>query len=168
MCGRPPVCEDSSLDFRRQARLRDLPRRSDIADENRRGELCGYPERSLAVAYRAFLAANPDRVRRVEEVRHPAQREAFRKDESQVIADLQRRIAELQESKASLRSQLIGSEARSTEKPPGSAEANPNDLTDLNQRVIDAIRRLEPRLATLEHEVRERSPVRVTPDPSRR
>lgn len=127
--------------------------------QNRRGELFGYPERTLTIAYRPFLAANPDRVRRAEEVKHSAQQEAFGKDEAQVIADLQRRIAELEESKASLQSKLKRSEARSTEKSPDFVDNTPDGLRDTNQRLIDAIRRLEQRLATLEHEVRERSPV---------
>lgn len=122
--------------------------------ESRRGELFGYPERTLAIAYRQFLAANPDRMRRVEEVRHSAQQEAFGKDEARVIADLQRRIAELEKSKASLQSKLNHSVAPSDRTPPP-VEANADALKDINQKLLDAIRRLEQRLATLEEEVRE-------------
>jgi len=135
--------------------------------QNRRGELFGYPERTLEIAYRPFLAANPDRVRRVEEVKHSVQQEAFGKEEAQVIADLQRRIAELEQSKALLQSKLNRSEAHSIETAPVSVEDNPDGLRETNQRLLDAIRRLEQRLATLEKEVREGSPVPVKPDPSR-
>lgn len=134
--------------------------------ESRRGELFGYPERSLAIAYRPFLAANPDRVRRVEEVKQSAQQEAFGRNEAQVIADLQRRIAELEESKASLQSKLNRTEAPA-ERMPASIEVNADGLRDTNQRLLDAIRSLEQRLATLEKEVREGAPVPAISTPSR-
>ena len=134
--------------------------------ESRRGELFGYPERTLSIAYRPFLASNPDKARRVEEVKHSAQQEAFGKNEAQVIADLQRRIAELEESKATLRSKLNRIEA-SSETTPAPVEGNADGLRDTNQRLLDAIRSLEPRLATLEKEVRDGARERRMSEPSR-
>lgn len=134
--------------------------------ESRRGELFGYPERTLSIAYGPFLASNPDKARRVEEVKHSAQQEAFGKNEAQVIADLQRRIAELEESKASLQSKLNRSAAPS-KRMPASVEANADALRDTNQRLLDAIRRLEQRLATLEEEVREGARAAAISAPSR-
>ena len=134
--------------------------------ESRRGELFGYPERTLSIAYRPFLASNPDKARRVEEVKHSAQQEAFGKNEAQVIADLQRRIAELEESKATLRSKLNRIEA-SSETTPAPVEGNADGLRDTNQRLLDAIRSLEHRLATLEKEVRDGARERRMSEPSR-
>lgn len=74
----------------------------------RRGELFGYPERTLGIVYRPFLASNPDLAVRVEEIKQSSQQERFDKDEAKVIADLQRRIAELERSKEALQLQLTG------------------------------------------------------------
>lgn len=123
--------------------------------QNRRGNLFGYPERTLGIAYRPFLASNPDRAKRMEEVQQSAQQESFGKDEAKVIADLQRRIVELERSEEALQSKLNRSESAPLPTVPVQSESNRSTPQETNQRLLEIIQRLEQRLATLEEEVRK-------------
>lgn len=126
--------------------------------QSRRGDLFGYPERTVGIAYRPFLASNPDRARRAEEVNQSTQQEHFGKDEAKVIADLQRRIAELERSKEALQSQLKRSELSPAVTVPAPIEHNQPAIQDTNRQLLETIQKLERRLATLEEEVRKGSP----------
>ena len=127
--------------------------------ESRRGELFGYPKRTLGIAYGSFLASNLDRIKRAEEVKQSAQQEAFEKDEATVITDLQRRIAELERSKDALQSQLKRNESSVPLTAPVPVESHQAPLQETNQKLLEVIHRLEQRLATLEDEVRKGSHV---------
>jgi hypothetical protein len=126
--------------------------------QSRRGDLFGYPERTLGIAYRPFLASNPDRAKRVEEVKQSAQQEHFGKDEAKVIADLQRRISELERSKEDLELKLKRGDTSPLPTTPAPIESTQPAFQETNQRLLEIIRRLEQRLATLEEEVRKGAP----------
>ncbi|MBA2486535.1 MAG: hypothetical protein H0V35_10640 [Nitrospira sp.] len=132
--------------------------------QGRRGELFGYPERTLGIAYRPFLASNPDLAARVEEVTQSSQQERFAQDEAKVIADLQRRIAELERSKEALKSQLKQSELSPPLRAP--VESNKAVSQETNRTLLEVIQRLEERLATLEKAFKKKPPAaprRTTP-----
>ena len=94
---------------------------------------------------------------RVKEIKQSSQQERFDKDEAKVIADLQRRIAELERSKEALQLQLTGRKDPRPKTPPLSDESNQSTIQDSNRKLIEVIRALEQRLSSLEEEVRKGS-----------
>lgn len=126
--------------------------------QTRRGELFGYPERTLGIAYRSFLASNPDRTKRREEVARSAQQEALGKDAVKVIADLQQRIAELEHSKGFAQSTPRHNQGPSGGMLPNPAESNQEALRETDRKLLDVIQRLEQRVEAVEKELRRRHP----------
>lgn len=68
----------------------------------RSGSLLRYPERTLALAFRAYLTVHPDARKRLAEVEEAMQQTAGGKPEAETIADLKRRIAEIEQANHSL------------------------------------------------------------------
>ena len=126
--------------------------------QTRRGELFGYPERTLGIAYRSFLASNPDRTKRREEVARSAQQEAFGKDAAKVIADFQQRIAELEHSKGFTQSTPRHNQGPSSGILPISAESEQEAPRETDRKLLDVIQRLEQRVEALEKELRRSHP----------
>ncbi|GMV48845.1 hypothetical protein FBQ96_09085 [Nitrospirales bacterium NOB] len=121
----------------------------------------GYAERSLEIDYPAFLASHPDLKRRVEEVTRSAQQEAFGQDAAKVIAELQRRIAELEQSKVSTQSTLSNRESVATEPTPDS-------VSQSHRQLLTIIERLERRLTMLEDQMRRDSAGRRLATPAQK
>ncbi len=123
---------------------------------SRQGSLFDYPERTLSIAYQSYLQANPDPVRRAQEADDAVRQATLGKAESQAIAELKRRIADLERANAEL--------AASVPKATGPVELSPSPnqepafQPDSKQQSQDQIqefmKRLEERVAALEKEIR--------------
>ncbi len=125
----------------------------------RSGSLLRYPERTLALAYRAYLTVHPDVNKRLAEIEEARQQTSGGKPEAEAIADLKRRISELEQANHSLAARPFEASSASgvpTFTPPMiPAPSSP----ETQGALLEVIRRLEARVAELERQVRQQ-PIR--------
>lgn len=125
----------------------------------RSGSLLRYPERTLALAYRTYLTAHPDVHKRLAEVEEAMQQAAGRKPETEAIADLKRRIAELEQANHPLAARPLDA----APMPGSPASVSPMirlpSSPETKHTLLEVLKRLEARVAELERQVREQ-PVR--------
>ena len=121
----------------------------------RSGSLLRYPERTLALAYRAYLTVHPDVRKRLAEIEEAGQQTASGKPGAEAIAGLKRRIAELEQTNHSLATRPLdaspASGAPASTPPMIPASSSP----ETQGALLDVIRHLEARVAKLERQVRE-------------
>lgn len=114
----------------------------------RSGSLLRYPERTLALAYRPYMTAYPDVRTRLAEIEEAMQQTVSAKPMAETIAELKRRIAELEQAARPLNpSPASGASISPMIGPPSSPE--------IQDRLLDVIKRLELRVAELERHIRE-------------
>lgn len=125
---------------------------------SRQGSLFDYPERTLSVAYQSYLTANPDPIRRAQEVQDAVQQATLGKPESLAIADLKKRIADLERANAELAAKVPKTTGL-LEPPPLPVQKpvfQPSSSTPQSQdQIQEFMKRLEKRVAELEHALKE-------------
>ena len=119
----------------------------------RSGSLLRYPERTLALAYRTYLRAHPDVRKRLAEVEEAMQQTAGGKPEAEAIADLKRRIVELEQTNHSLAARPL--DAAPVAPASNSPMIQPSSPPEIQGTLLKVIKRLEARVAELERQVRE-------------
>ena len=125
----------------------------------RSGSLLRYPERTLALAYRAYLTVHPDVRTRLAEIESAMRQTAGGKPETEAIADLKRRIAELEQAKHSLTARPLDPSPTSGAPASMSPVSQPPSSPETQDALLDVIKRLEARVAELERQIRQQ-PVR--------
>ncbi|ULA65220.1 MAG: hypothetical protein LZF86_190523 [Nitrospira sp.] len=120
----------------------------------RHSSLLDYPERTLSIAYQAYLTANPDPVKRVQEVHDAMQQATLGKAESAAIAELKKRIADLERANAEL--------AATAPKMSVPATLPPSPAQDQTQELM---MQLEKRVAELERALKESESYRKQASP---
>ncbi len=128
--------------------------------EHRGIELFGYPERTLAIAYRSFLAANPDLQKREVEIQDALQHATMGKGEGQAIADLKRRVAELDQTNRALADKLHERSFPASVPPPAPTPSSSlgNPPADSQATLLEMIKHLEQRITGLEEQLRQTAP----------
>jgi hypothetical protein len=121
----------------------------------RSGSLLRYPERTLALAYRAYLTVYTDVRKRLAEVEEAVQQTAGGKPEAVAIADLKRRIAELEQSNHSLAARPLDASPASG-APVSMSPTSPSPSSpEIQDALLEVIKRLEARVAELERQIRQ-------------
>ena len=123
----------------------------------RHGSLVEYPERRLSIAYQSYLKANPDLVRRAQEAQDAVQQATLGKAESLAIAELKKRIADLERSNAELAAKVPKTTGSLEPSPPPAQEPafQPNSKSQSQDQIQEFMKRLEERVEELEKELRE-------------
>jgi ElaB/YqjD/DUF883 family membrane-anchored ribosome-binding protein len=123
----------------------------------RQGSLVDYPERRLSIAYQSYLKANPDPIRRTQEAQDAVQQATLGKAESLAIAELKKRITDLERANAELAAK-VPKTAGSLEPSPLPAQNSafqPNSQSQSQDQIQEFMKRLEERVAELEHALKE-------------
>ncbi|TKB34983.1 MAG: hypothetical protein E8D51_01380 [Nitrospira sp.] len=125
----------------------------------RSGSLLRYPERTLALAYQAYLTVHPDVRARLAEIEEAMQQTPGGKPRAEAIADLKRRIAELEQANRSPAARPL--DPSPAISPPASipSMSPPPSSPETQDSLLEVIKRMETRIAELERQVREQ-PVR--------
>ncbi len=129
--------------------------------ETRSGSLLRYPERALSITYHAFLAAQSDATKRLPAVENTLQQPSIGAAENQAIADLKRRIIELEQVNQALtaRTRTTSSMGSAVEPFKPNSDNSPLSGSDSQATLMEIIKRLETRVSDLERHIREH-PVR--------
>ncbi len=115
--------------------------------------LWAHPERTIAIAYPSYLQANPDPIIRAKESEEAVQQASLPKAESQAIADLRKRLAGLERANADLTDK-----GRSASDAPHSAAPSQYQTEQAStDKLLEAIQRLENRIAEMEERLRTKS-----------
>jgi ElaB/YqjD/DUF883 family membrane-anchored ribosome-binding protein len=124
---------------------------------SRQGSLFDYPERTLSVAYQSYLNANPDPIRRTQEVQDAVQQATLGKVESLAIAELKKRITDLEWANAELAARVPKTTGSLEPSPPPVQEPvfQPNSKSQSQDQIQEFMKRLEERVAELEHALKE-------------
>lgn len=124
---------------------------------HRQGSLFDYPERTLSVAYESYLKANPDPIRRTQEVQDAVQQATLGKAESLAIAELKKRITDLERVNAELAAKVPKTTGSLESSPPPAQEpaVQPDSKPQSQDQIQEFMKRLEKRVAELEKERRE-------------
>lgn len=125
----------------------------------RSGSLLRYPERTLALAYRTYLTVHPDVRKRLAEIEDARQQTASGKSETEAIADLKRRIVELEQANHSLATRPLDASPAPGAPASISPMIQPPSSPETQGALREVIKRLETRVDELERQVREQ-PVR--------
>lgn len=125
----------------------------------RSGSLLRYPERTLALAYQAYLAIHPDVRARLAEVEEALQQTPDGKPRVEAIADLKRRIAELERANRSPASRPLDPSPAISSPASIPSMSQPLSSPEIHGSLLEVIKRLEARVAELERQAREQ-PVR--------
>lgn len=123
--------------------------------EHRSGSLIRYPERALLIAYRDFLAADADVSRDGGNGSSPPPATASNRVDLQAIADLQRRIAELERVNQALTERTGSSpsaEAVGKTLPPATDTARPS-TAETQTRLMEIMHSLATRVSELERRI---------------
>jgi hypothetical protein len=126
--------------------------------EERDTQLFGYPERTLAINYQPFLIANADLQKREREIHDAMQQATMGKVEGQAIAELKRRVTELEQAN---RAQAEKIQKQSSDTQPIAqipvASSVPIAPTENSQsKLLEVIKHLEGRIASLEQQLRQK------------
>ena len=125
----------------------------------RSGSLLRYPERTLALAYQAYLAIHPDVRARLAEVEEALQQTPDGKPRVEAIADLKLRIAELERANRSPASRPLDPSPAISSPASIPSMSQPLSSPEIQGSLLEVIKRLEARVAELERQAREQ-PVR--------
>jgi len=128
--------------------------------EPRSGSLLRYPERALSIAYRSFLTAAPDTTKQISEKKNAVRQSADGEAHDQAIADLQRRIAELEQANQALAART--SAIKLTDNTPDALQStfanSPRTNPESQAALREIIKQLETRLADLERQLKPQPP----------
>ncbi|HQR14028.1 MAG TPA: hypothetical protein PLZ37_05665 [Nitrospira sp.] len=118
----------------------------------RSGSLIRYPERTLSIAYRDFLATHTEAIRGERDGLSSPPNTASNRTELQAIADLKRRIAELERINQALADRTHGSPSTDAAGKPliPDTDTDPPSPADTQTRLVETVRRLEMRVSELE------------------
>ncbi len=120
--------------------------------DQRHGTLFGFPERTVSIAYLSYLEVNPEPTIRTGEVEEVMQEPPMGKAETQTIAEMQKRIAELEQANGELRAkmqQTVGSSSASPLSTPESTFKN-FQKQDIQNQLQERMKHLERRMVDLE------------------
>lgn len=116
--------------------------------------LWDHPERAVAIAYSPYLRANPDPVKRAKESEEAVQQATMPRAEGQVIADLRKRLLDLEQANAALTDRI---HALSVTPIPsdshGALSTQFQTKPESTERLVEMIQRLENRISELEREI---------------
>lgn len=120
--------------------------------EPRSGSLTRYPERTLSIAFRDFLAAHPDKTGMQREALDLPPQGTSDKEKLQTLADLKQRIAELERANQALveRARSSGSSEGFGGRMKPITGNSPAPATDTEARLLEIMKRLETRVSELE------------------
>lgn len=123
----------------------------------RQGSLVEYPERRLSIAYQSYLNANPDPIRRAQEAHDAVQQATLGKAESLAIADLKKRIADLERANAELAAKVPKTAASLDPAPTPTQESavQAGASSQSQNQIQEFMQRLEKRVAELEQALKE-------------
>ncbi len=126
--------------------------------EQRGIQLFGYPERTLAIAYQPFLIANADLQKRETEIHDALQQATMGREEGQAIAELKRRVAELEQTNRALaeKIQKQSTHARPFAPAPAASSVPSNSAEDSQIKLLEMIKHLEDRMASLEAQLQQK------------
>ena len=129
---------------------------------HRQGSLFDYPERTLSIAYQSYLNANPDPIRRAQEVQDAVQQATLGKAESLAIAELKKRIIDLERANAELATKVPKATEPVALSPSSDQEAafQPDSKQQSQDQIQEFMKRLEKRVAELEQALKESEPNR--------
>ena len=120
--------------------------------QSRSGSLTRYPERTLSIAYQDFLATHADVTGGEPDVLSPQPNATNNRADLQAIAELKRRIAELERM-----NQVLTNRTRSGSLPEASSKTlssatddAPHSTADTQTRLMETMKRLETRVSELE------------------
>ncbi len=120
--------------------------------QSRSGSLTRYPERALSIAYQDFLATHADVTGGEPDVLSPQPNTTNNRADLQAIAELKRRIAELERM-----NQVLTNRTRSGSLPEASSKTlssatddAPPSTADTQTRLMETMKRLETRVSELE------------------
>lgn len=127
--------------------------------QTRSGSLVRYPERALSITYSPFLLGHSQPSQKADSD-HRVSRSAREAWGRQTIEDLTRRITELGQANQTLAEpSLDESTPAATAEPPKPAIDRSSELDgETQQRLLDLIKKLEPRISTLERQRQAPSP----------
>lgn len=128
--------------------------------DSRHGSLFDYPERALSITYQSYLQANPDPVKRAQEADEAVRQATLGNAESQAIAELKKRIADLERVNAELALKVSTgtAPAESSSAPVQESTVRPGVTPQSQDRIQEFMKRLEERVAELEKALREAKP----------
>ena len=128
----------------------------------RHGSLVDYPERTLSIAYQSYLKANPDPIRRAQEAQDAVQQATLGKAESQAIAELKKRITDLERANVELAAKVPKTTGQLDPSPMPTQEPafQPNSQSQSQDQIQEFMKRLEKRVAELEQALKESQPSR--------
>lgn len=112
----------------------------------RAGSLVRYPERALSIAYRPFLTEKFSLTNRRAETEQAGRHSAVEQADAETIADLHRRIIELEQANQTLNNRA----AAANQAPPVSLPP-----ADSQAVLLDIIKRLEARMSELEQQLKQ-------------
>lgn len=121
----------------------------------RSGSLLRYPERTLALAYQAYLTVHPDIRARLAAIEEAMQQTPGGKPGAEAIGDLKRRIAELEQANPSVPARPLDASTAANAPTSISPTNHPPSSPGTEGALLDVIKRLEARVAELERQVRE-------------
>jgi hypothetical protein len=125
----------------------------------RHASLVEYPERTLEIAFKPFLAENPDPKKRMAEVQAAMQSAAMGKAESQAIAELNKKVAELEAANKALAAKVTEAPVAQVPVAPAAAPSPAPDATrESLTKLMEMIKRLEERMTALEQQLRQKTP----------
>ncbi|MEQ1626540.1 MAG: hypothetical protein ABL965_04045 [Nitrospira sp.] len=124
---------------------------------HRQGSLFDYPERTLSIAYQSYLNANPDPIRRAQEVQDAVQQATLGKAESLAITELKKRIIDLERANAELATKVPKATEPVALSPSSDQEAafQPDSKQQSQDQIQEFMKRLEKRVAELEQALKE-------------
>ncbi|MCW5799085.1 MAG: hypothetical protein KIT40_11325 [Nitrospira sp.] len=128
--------------------------------QTRSGSLVRYPERTLSIAYQGFLATHADMIRGERDILGSPANTASNRADLQAIADLKRRIAELERRNQALTDRTPShpsADAASKTLTPATDTAPPSPA-DTQTRLMEIMKSLETRVSELERRIGQDSP----------
>ncbi|MGE0473296.1 MAG: hypothetical protein AB7P17_06650 [Nitrospirales bacterium] len=135
----------------------------------RQSRLFGYPERTLSIAYQGYLKVNPDSNEEIQQPDNGMFESTQGKSESQIIAELRKRITELEQANANIRAAMqepTGAQSASSLLPP---EPTSNNIQkqDVHAQLQETVKDLERRVADLEKRLNNNVKTRRTGVPTK-
>lgn len=125
--------------------------------EPRSGSLLRYPERTLSIAYRSFLMSKPDTIKQIAEERNATQPSTIGNADDHSIADLQRRIAELEQANQALTARTPPTPSRDSAANSLMPDSDSPPLSGPGSQatLLETIKRLEMRMSDLERQLKQ-------------
>lgn len=118
----------------------------------RQSKMFGYPERTLSIVYQGYLGVNPDRIKEIQTPENGMTQGTRGKSERETIAELQQKIAELEEINEDLVTKMQKAVVSQSVLPLSVPEPTFKNIQkqDVQSQLQEKVKQLEMRVADLE------------------